>query len=110
QFVKQGALVKVIMTPSASQFVTTLSLATVSKNEVYDSIADNNQWHNHVALGRWADLMVIAPCSANTLSKMAHGLCDNMLLAVYLSATCPTVVAPAMDEDMWYHPSTKANL
>jgi phosphopantothenoylcysteine decarboxylase/phosphopantothenate--cysteine ligase len=110
QLVKKGANVKVLMTPSAAQFVTPLSLATVSKHEVYSAITENDQWHNHVHLGRWADLMIIAPCSANTLAKMANGLCDNILLAVYLSATCPVVIAPAMDEDMWYHPSTKKNI
>jgi len=108
--VKQGADVKVIMTPAAKDFVTPLSLATLSKNEVLTDIADNNTWANHVMLGRWADIMLIAPLSCNTLAKMANGLCDNLLLAVYLSATCPVVVAPAMDEDMWHHPTTKDNL
>ena len=70
----------------------------------------NDTWANHVQLGRWADVMLIAPLSCNTLAKMANGLCDNLLLATYLSATCPVVVAPAMDEDMWHHPATKANL
>jgi phosphopantothenoylcysteine decarboxylase/phosphopantothenate--cysteine ligase len=108
--VKEGAAVKVVMTPAAKDFVTPLTLTTVSKNEVLSEIADNDTWANHVMLGRWADIMLIAPLSCNTLAKMANGFCDNLLMAVYLSATCPVVVAPAMDEDMWHHPSTKNNL
>lgn len=108
--VKQGADVKVIMTTAAKDFVTPLSLSTLSKNDVLTDIADKDTWANHVMLGRWADVMVIAPLSCNTLAKMANGLCDNLLMAVYLSATCPVVVAPAMDEDMWHHNSTKENL
>lgn len=108
--VKEGAGVKVVMTPAAKDFVTPLSLATLSKNPVLLDLFEGDTWANHVELGRWADLMVIAPLSCNTLAKMAQGLCDNLLLATYLSAVCPVVVAPAMDEDMWRHPSTKANL
>jgi phosphopantothenoylcysteine decarboxylase / phosphopantothenate---cysteine ligase len=108
--IKGGAAVKVILTPSARDFVTPLSLATLSKNRVLIDLFEENTWANHVELGRWADLMLIAPLSCNTLAKMAHGLCDNLLLATYLSATCPVVVAPAMDEDMWRHPSTKMNM
>jgi phosphopantothenoylcysteine decarboxylase / phosphopantothenate---cysteine ligase len=108
--VKQGADVKVIMTRAAKDFVTPLSLSTLSKNDVLADITDNDTWANHVMLGRWADVMLIAPLSCNTLAKMANGLCDNLLMAVYLSATCPVVVAPAMDEDMWHHSSTKENL
>jgi len=108
--VKQGVEVKVIMTPAAKDFVTPLSLSTLSKNEVLVDITSNDTWANHVLLGRWADIMLIAPLSCNTLAKMANGLCDNLLMAVYLSATCPVVVAPAMDEDMWHHPSTAGNL
>jgi phosphopantothenoylcysteine decarboxylase/phosphopantothenate--cysteine ligase len=108
--VKEGAVVKVIMTPAACDFITPLTLATLSKNEVPVSINDNNSWNNHVMLGRWADVMLIAPASANTIAKMAHGQCDNLLLAAYLSATCPVLFAPAMDEDMWYHPATRANV
>jgi phosphopantothenoylcysteine decarboxylase / phosphopantothenate---cysteine ligase len=108
--IKQGAEVKIIMTAAAKDFVTPLTLSTLSKNEVLVDIADNNTWANHVMLGRWADIMLIAPLSCNTLAKMANGLCDNLLMAVYLSATCPVVVAPAMDEDMWHHMSTKNNL
>jgi phosphopantothenoylcysteine decarboxylase/phosphopantothenate--cysteine ligase len=108
--VKQGAQVKVIMTNAAKDFVTPLSLSTLSKNAVLSDITTNDSWANHVELGRWADIMLIAPLSCNTLAKMANGHCDNLLMAVYLSATCPIVVAPAMDEDMWHHPSTKNNL
>jgi phosphopantothenoylcysteine decarboxylase/phosphopantothenate--cysteine ligase len=108
--VKEEAEVKVVITPSAKDFVSPLTLSTLSKNPVLVDLFDENSWANHVMLGRWADVMVIAPLSCNTLEKMAHGLCDNLLLAVYLSATCPVVAAPAMDEDMWHHPSTKENL
>jgi phosphopantothenoylcysteine decarboxylase/phosphopantothenate--cysteine ligase len=108
--VKAGAEVKVVMTPAAKDFVSTLTLSTLSKNPVLVSLFDESTWANHVMLGRWADVFVIAPLSANTLAKMAHGSCDNLLLAVYLSATCPVVVAPAMDEDMWHHPATQKNI
>ncbi len=107
---KAGAEVKVVMTPAAKDFVSPLTLSTLSKNPVVTELANNDSWSNHVMLGRWADVMVVAPLSCNTLGKMANGLCDNMLLATYLSATCPVVVAPAMDEDMWHHPVTKLNL
>ena len=107
--IKAGAEVKVIMTPSAKDFVTPLSLSTLSKNTVLIDLFEEGSWANHVMLGRWADAMIIAPLSCNTLAKMATGLCDNLLLAVYLSATCPVIVAPAMDEDMWKHPATKNN-
>ncbi len=108
--VKEGAEVKIILTPSAKDFVTPLTLSTLSKNKVLVELSANDSWSNHVMLGRWADLMVIAPLSCHSLSKMALGHCDNLLMAVYLSATCPVLVAPAMDEDMWKHPSTKNNL
>ncbi|HET9825785.1 MAG TPA: bifunctional phosphopantothenoylcysteine decarboxylase/phosphopantothenate--cysteine ligase CoaBC, partial [Chitinophagaceae bacterium] len=108
--VRQGAEVRVVMTPSAKDFVTPLTLSTLSKNSVLTDLFDEQQWANHVMLGRWADVMVIAPASCNTLAKMAHGLCDNLLLAIYLSATCPVVIAPAMDEDMWHHSATRENL
>jgi phosphopantothenoylcysteine decarboxylase/phosphopantothenate--cysteine ligase len=108
--IKAGAEVKVILTPAAKDFVTTLSLSTISKNEVLSDLFLENTWANHVQLGRWADLLLIAPLSCNTLSKMAGGQCDNLLLATYLSAACPVAVAPAMDEDMWLHPSTKNNI
>jgi phosphopantothenoylcysteine decarboxylase/phosphopantothenate--cysteine ligase len=108
--VKEGAEVKVIMTRAACDFITPLTLATLSKNEVSVTISDNQSWNNHVMLGRWADVMLIAPASANTLAKMANGFCDNLLLAVYLSATCPVFFAPAMDEDMWHHTATRHNI
>ncbi|MGE9315021.1 bifunctional phosphopantothenoylcysteine decarboxylase/phosphopantothenate--cysteine ligase CoaBC [Niabella sp. CJ426] len=108
--VKQGVEVKVIMTSAAKDFVSPLVLSTLSKNEVLADIFAENTWANHVQLGRWADVMLIAPLSCNTLAKMANGHCDNLLLSVYLSATCPVIVAPAMDEDMWHHPSTHRNL
>ncbi|HTI09932.1 MAG TPA: bifunctional phosphopantothenoylcysteine decarboxylase/phosphopantothenate--cysteine ligase CoaBC [Puia sp.] len=108
--IKEGAAVKVILTRAAQDFVTPLSLATLSKHPVLTDLFEENTWANHVELGRWADVFLIAPLSCNTLAKMSQGLCDNLLLATYLSATCPVVVAPAMDEDMWHHPSTKANL
>ncbi len=107
---KEGAEVKVIITPSAKDFVSPLVLATLTNNKVLIDIFNEDSWANHVMLGRWADVMLIAPLSCNTLAKMAHGQCDNLLLAVYLSATCPVVIAPAMDEDMWHHPSTKKNI
>jgi len=108
--VRKGALVKVIQTPASRDFVTPLSLSTLSKSPVLSDLSDVGIWANHVELGRWADLLLIAPLSCNTLAKMAHGICDNLLLATYLSAICPVVVAPAMDEDMWQHPSTRSNL
>src|SRR3982750_1601218 len=110
ELVKAGAEVKIIMTPASADFVSPLTLSTLSKHPVLAELFDEATWANHVALGRWADLMLIAPLSCNTLSKMATGLCDNLLLATYLSATCPVVVAPAMDEDMWHHATTKHNL
>jgi phosphopantothenoylcysteine decarboxylase/phosphopantothenate--cysteine ligase len=110
QLVKAGAEVKVIMTPAAKDFITPLTLSTLSKNPVIADLFTEESWTNHVMLGRWADVMLIAPLSCNTLAKMAAGSCDNVLMATYLSATCPVVVAPAMDEDMWHHPSTAINL
>ena len=108
--IKAGAEVKVIMTAAASNFISPLTLATLSKNEVQSELSENSTWANHVMLGRWADIMLIAPLSCNSLAKMANGHCDNLLMAVYLSATCPVVAAPAMDEDMWHHPSTKNSI
>lgn len=110
QLIKAGAEVRVLMTQAAASFVSPLSLETVSKHPVYSSVSDGSQWNNHVEMGRWADTMLIAPCSANTLAKLANGLCDNLVCAVYLSAVCPVLVAPAMDEDMWHHPATKKNI
>lgn len=107
---KSGAEVKIVMTEAAADFVSPLVLETLSGNKVLDSLTDASTWANHVMLGRWADLILVAPASCNTIAKMANGLCDNLLLAIYLSATCPIWIAPAMDEDMWKHQATKANL
>jgi len=110
EFIKKGAQVQVVMTPAAKDFVTPLTLSTLSKNPVhstfYEKENENELWNNHVDLGLWADYFVIAPATANTLSKMAHGKSDNLLLATYLSAKCPVYFAPAMDLDMYIHPST----
>ena len=108
--VKAGAEVRVIMTPAAKDFVSPLVLSTLTNHPVLIELAGTEGWSNHVELGRWADLFVIAPLSCNSLAKMANGQCDNLLMASYLSATCPVMVAPAMDEDMWQHNSTKRNL
>ena len=111
-FIKAGAEVRVVMTPEAKEFVTPLTLSTLSKNEVVSSFTneEGETWNNHVDLGLWADFMLIAPATANTLSKMASGHSDNILLATYLSAKCPVYFAPAMDLDMYKHPSTKESL
>ena len=112
-FIKAGAHVQVIMTPASKDFVTPLTLSTLSKNPVHSSFYnqddENEKWNNHVELALWADLMIIAPATANTLSKMANGTCDNLLVAAYLSAKCPVYFAPAMDLDMYKHPSTISN-
>jgi len=110
--VKNGANVKVLMTKDATNFITPLTLSTLSKNPVLSTYFDSEtgDWNNHVELGLWADLMLIAPATANTLAKFANGLCDNLLSAVYLSAKCPVFFAPAMDLDMWKHPATKKNI
>jgi len=108
--VKAGAEVKVIMTEGAKDFITPLTFSTLSKNKVLTNLFDEESWANHVMLGRWADVMLVAPASCNTIAKMASGICDNLLLAVYLSSKCPVVIAPAMDEDMWLHPATKENI
>jgi phosphopantothenoylcysteine decarboxylase/phosphopantothenate--cysteine ligase len=110
--VKSGAEVKVIMTPSAHDFITPLTLATLSRNPVLTGFIkdESGQWNNHVDLGLWADAFLIAPASANTLAKMANGICDNLLMAVYLSARCPVLLSPAMDLDMLQHAATRANL
>jgi phosphopantothenoylcysteine decarboxylase/phosphopantothenate--cysteine ligase len=114
-FVKAGAQVKVVMTPASKDFVTPLTLSTLSKNPVYSTFyneegENENVWNSHVDLGLWADYMLVAPATANTLSKMANGVCDNLLLATYLSAKCKVYFAPAMDLDMYRHPSTKQSI
>jgi len=119
-FIKAGAHVQVIMTPASKDFITPLTLSTLSKRPVFSSFYkedetldsevenpnQNLEWNNHVEIGLWADLMIIAPATANTLSKMANGICDNLLIATYLSAKCPVYFAPAMDLDMYKHQST----
>ena len=113
-FIRSGSNVKVIMTPAAKEFITPLTLSTLSKNPVISSFTedgvDEAVWNNHVELGLWADLFLVAPATANTLSKMASGRSDNFLVATYLSAKCPVYFAPAMDLDMYKHPSTKSSL
>lgn len=113
-FIKAGAHVRVVMTPASKDFVTPLTLSTLSKNPVHSTFFDDNSsdetWNNHVEMGLWADLMLVAPATANTMSKMANGTCDNLLIACYLSAKCPVYVAPAMDLDMYIHESTVASL
>lgn len=109
--IKSGAEVQVLMTPSAENFVSKLTLSTLSKNPVFsDFYSENGTWNNHVEFALWADLMVMAPCTANTLSKMVHGMCDNLVIATYMSAKCPVFIVPAMDLDMYQHPSTRQNL
>lgn len=109
--IKEGAIVKVVMTSSAQEFVTAKTLSVLSKQEVITDFFDaNNNWNNHVQLAEWADIMLIAPLTANTLSKFANGLCDNMVSACYLSARSKVFVAPAMDLDMYQHPTTKQNI
>ncbi len=108
--VKAGAEVQVIMTPTATQFVSPLTFSTLSQRPVFSSVLSEEGWNNHVALGLWADALVLAPATANTLAKLAHGICDTIVQAVYLSARCPVFFAPAMDLDMWAHPSTQANV
>ena len=111
--IKAGAQVQVVMSPASLHFVTPLTLSTLSKRPVfstfYNEEDEKGEWNNHVELGLWADLMLIAPATANTLSKMANGTCDNLLIATYLSAKCPVYFAPAMDLDMYKHPSTLAS-
>jgi len=108
--VKAGAEVKVLMTSAATDFISPLTLATLSKHEVTTSVHDGSSWNNHVDLGLWADAMLVAPATATTLGKMANGICDSAIVAVYLSARCPVFFAPAMDLDMWAHPATQRNV
>ncbi len=108
--IRSGAEVRVCMTKSATTFVSPLTFSTLSKNKVITDISKNQDWNDHVEWGLWADLLLIAPATANSLAKMANGITDNFLTAVYLSARCPVMIAPAMDLDMWKHPSTLRNL
>jgi len=108
--IKSGHEVRVVMTPTATKFVSALSFSTLSKHSVYTNLIDQDTWSNHVDLGLWADAFIIAPATATTLAKLANGIADNMLIATYLSAKCPVFIAPAMDLDMWKHPSTIDNL
>ena len=109
--VKKGAELQILMTPSAENFVSKLTLSTLSKKPVFsDFYSENGTWNNHVEFALWADLILIAPCTANTLAKMVHGICDNLVIATYMSAKCPVMIAPAMDLDMYEHPSTTQNL
>ena len=109
---KSGANIKVVMTPAAKEFITPLTLSTLSENPVYSEFASRQtgEWNSHVELGLWADIFVVAPATANTIAKMANGICDNLLLATYLSAKCPIFIAPAMDLDMFKHPTTGKNI
>lgn len=109
--IKKGAEVQILTTPSAENFVSKLTLSTLSKNPVFsDFYSENGTWNNHVEFALWADLILIAPCTANTLAKMIHGICDNLVIATYMSAKCPVFIVPAMDLDMYQHPSTQQNL
>ncbi len=108
--VKKGAEVQVLMTPSATEFITPLTLSTLSKKPVFTQVISEQEWNSHVELGLWADALVVAPATANSLAKLAQGICDNIVSAVYLSARCPVFIAPAMDLDMWKHPATQANV
>ncbi|MCB0659467.1 MAG: bifunctional phosphopantothenoylcysteine decarboxylase/phosphopantothenate--cysteine ligase CoaBC [Saprospiraceae bacterium] len=108
--VKEGAEVRVIMTPNATKFITPLTLSTLSRNTVYTEVIDEDQWNSHVELGLWGDVMLVAPATATTIAKLAHGIADNMLTLTYLSLRCPVIIAPAMDLDMYQHPSVKDNL
>lgn len=111
QLIKQGAEIQILMTPAAQHFVSKLTLSTLSKRPVFsDFYSENGTWNNHVELALWADAILMAPCTANTLAKMMHGQCDNLVIATYLSAKCPVFIAPAMDLDMYQHPSTQQNL
>ena len=109
---KNGAFVKVVMTPEAKEFVAPLTLSTLSENQVFSTFKDDEteEWNNHVELALWANFFIIAPATANTLAKMANGICDNLLMATYLSAKCPVYICPAMDLDMYKHPTTSDNL
>jgi phosphopantothenoylcysteine decarboxylase / phosphopantothenate---cysteine ligase len=110
--VKEGCEVKVVMTDHAKDFITPLTLATLSRNPVLTDFfnPENGNWHSHIELGIWADLFLVAPATANTIAKMAHGIADNLLLTTYLSCRCPVFIAPSMDVDMLNHKATIKNL
>lgn len=110
ELIKAQVQVRCVATKSALDFVGGITFSTLSKNEIITDLSQDNSWSNHVELGLWADAMVIAPASANTMAKAAHGICDSALLAVYLSAKCPVYWAPSMDVDMWHHPATQSNI
>ena len=109
-WVKQSAEVRVLMTHAATEFISPLTLSTLSKHPVLTEVQSETGWNNHVELGLWADALIIAPATANTLARLANGICDSILSAVFLSARCPVFVAPAMDLDMWKHPATQHNI
>ncbi len=110
-FIRNEAEVQILLTPNAAQFVSPLTLSVLSKKQVYSTFFDQNgTWNSHVEMALWADLILVAPCTANTLAKMVHGICDNLVIATYMSAKCPVFIAPAMDLDMYQHPSTLQNL
>ena len=108
--VKRGVEVQVLMTASATTFIAPLTLSTLSKRAVFTEVQSEAGWNNHIEMGLWADALLVAPASANTLAKLANGLCDNVLSGVYLSARCPVFVAPALEVDVWRHPATQANI
>jgi phosphopantothenoylcysteine decarboxylase/phosphopantothenate--cysteine ligase len=110
--IKQGAEIQVVMTPHAKEFISPLTLSTLSGHAVISDFFNRNDglWNSHVDLGLWADLLLVAPATATTIGKMANGICDNLLVTTYLSAKCPVMIAPAMDLDMFLHPSTKRNI
>lgn len=108
--VKSGAEVQILMTKAATSFIAPLTLSTLSKRPVYSEVSSEEGWNNHVELGLWADALLLAPLTATTLAKLSHGICDNIIAAVYLSARCPVFFAPAMDVDMWHHPTTQENV
>jgi len=110
ELVKSGVSVKCVATKSALEFIGGITLSTLSKHEIISDLNTGNSWNNHVELGLWADAMIIAPASANSIAKAANGICDSALNAIYLSAKCPVFWAPSMDLDMWHHPSTQSNI
>jgi phosphopantothenoylcysteine decarboxylase/phosphopantothenate--cysteine ligase len=110
QMIKAGAEVQVIMTPASTEFISQLTLSTLSRKQAFLDMMDHGQWNSHVEFGLWADAILVAPATANTIAKMANGIADNLALCVYLSAKCPVIVAPAMDLDMWKHPATQKNI